>query len=543
MNKPVIKPVKILIAALGGEGGGVLADWIVHAASSSGFPVQATSIPGVAQRTGATTYYLEIFPQQIPAGGRRPILALNPMPGDVDLLAVSELLECGRMIERGMVSRQTAVVSSTHRVYAVAEKMQMGDGRFETAQIIDAATALAGRAVLFDMDAITRAHGTVISATLFGAMAGAQAWPLTRDACEAAIRAGGKGAEASLAAFGNAYARALASSTGAQGSVGSVPQDARGQVTQAQAAQAIAQARGTARDATTTTADWLATLPVAARDFAAEGERRCAAFQNAAYAQLFRARVADIARIDGGDGVLTRETARYLALWMCFDDLIRVAQVKISAARVAEVRAEVQAREGETVHVIEFLKPGIDEFASILPEALARRALAWARKRGYEHKLNVGMHLRTTGVVGFLMLRTMAALRPWRPHTARCAEEQALIGRWLAAVRAASVAPELAQEVAQLGRLIKGYGDTNRRGKDNFNRIMQSLIEGRDLGSVDGAQLAAAVRTAREAALANPDERHLDSKLAAFGVAPRPLREMPIHFVKPAHARANQAAS
>jgi indolepyruvate ferredoxin oxidoreductase beta subunit len=56
------RPITILIAALGGEGGGVLTNWIVAAATDLGFPVQSTSIPGVAQRTGATTYYIEILP-------------------------------------------------------------------------------------------------------------------------------------------------------------------------------------------------------------------------------------------------------------------------------------------------------------------------------------------------------------------------------------------------------------------------------------------------------------------------------------------------
>ena len=439
------------------------------------------------------------------------------MPGDVDLLAVSELLECGRMIERGMVGKTTTVVSSTHRVYAVAEKMQMGDGRFATGQITGAAAALARRAVLFDLDAITRAHGTVISATLFGAMAGADAWPLSREACEAAIRSGGKGAQASLAAFADAYARAR--NNGAQPASSSA-----------------------AQRAVDTTAQWLSTLPVAAREFAAEGEKRCAEFQNAAYAALYRERVAKVAALDSGDGSLTRETARYLALWMCFDDLIRVANVKISASRIEEVRAEVQAKPGETVHVIEFLKPGIDEFSSLLPESLAGKVLAWAKKNGHEHKLNVGMHLRTTGVFGFLMLRTMALLQPWRPHTARYAEEQALINRWLAAVeKIAPVSNELAIEVAQLGRLIKGYGDTNRRGKENFDRIMGSLIEAPER-AIDATALVAAVRTAREAALANPDEKHLDGKLAAFGVKPRPIREVPIKFVKQPHNAARQGA-
>ena len=53
--------VSILLCALGGEGGGVLADWLVEVAHHADHPAQATSIPGVAQRTGATTYYLEIF--------------------------------------------------------------------------------------------------------------------------------------------------------------------------------------------------------------------------------------------------------------------------------------------------------------------------------------------------------------------------------------------------------------------------------------------------------------------------------------------------
>ena len=47
MNTPQ-RPFTILISALGGEGGGVLAGWIVDAATAQGYPVQNTSIPGLA---------------------------------------------------------------------------------------------------------------------------------------------------------------------------------------------------------------------------------------------------------------------------------------------------------------------------------------------------------------------------------------------------------------------------------------------------------------------------------------------------------------
>ncbi|MGH8798460.1 MAG: indolepyruvate oxidoreductase subunit beta family protein, partial [Caldimonas sp.] len=68
------RPVTILVCALGGEGGGVLAEWLVDAATRCGHSVQSTSIPGVAQRTGATTYYIEVFPRpDAELGGRRPV--------------------------------------------------------------------------------------------------------------------------------------------------------------------------------------------------------------------------------------------------------------------------------------------------------------------------------------------------------------------------------------------------------------------------------------------------------------------------------------
>ena len=197
------RPITILIAALGGEGGGVLADWIISAATARGYPVQSTSIPGVAQRTGATTYYVEIYPATISElGARRPVMTLTPAPCYVDVMVASELLEAGRAMQNGFVTRdRTTLIASTHRVYTVAEKMQMGDGRFDSEVVLKAARALAKRAILFDMQAQANAAGTVISAVMFGALAGSGTLPLPRADCEAAIRSGGRGAEASLRGF------------------------------------------------------------------------------------------------------------------------------------------------------------------------------------------------------------------------------------------------------------------------------------------------------------------------------------------------------
>ena len=193
----------LLIAALGGEGGGVLTDWIVSAAAEAGFPVQSTSIPGVAQRTGATTYYIEIFP--VPArelGGKRPVLALTPGVGDIDIAVASELLEAGRVVASGFVTpERTHLIGSLSRFYAMDEKIAMGDGRFDQDKLIKTVKDNARDTLLIDMDALAKQSGSIINAVMLGAIAGSQRLPLTAEQLEAAIRADGKSVDSNLRGF------------------------------------------------------------------------------------------------------------------------------------------------------------------------------------------------------------------------------------------------------------------------------------------------------------------------------------------------------
>ena len=197
------RPITLLIAALGGEGGGVLTDWIVSAAAEAGYPVQSTSIPGVAQRTGATTYYIEIFP--VPArelGGKRPVLALTPGVGDIDIAVASELLEAGRVVASGFVTpERTYLIGSLSRFYAMDEKIAMGDGRFDQDKLIKIVTDHARETLLIDMDALAKESGSIINAVMLGAIAGSQRLPLTAEQLEAAIRADGKSIDSNLRGF------------------------------------------------------------------------------------------------------------------------------------------------------------------------------------------------------------------------------------------------------------------------------------------------------------------------------------------------------
>jgi len=472
MNLPE-RPITILIAALGGEGGGVMADWLMEAATATGYPAQATSIPGVAQRTGATTYYLEIFPfSKKELNGKEPVLSLTPSPGNVDVMVASELVEAGRAMLNGFVSERTTLIASTHRIYATVEKMQMGDGRFDSDRVVDAGKQLARRAVLFDMRKLAQESGTVINAVLFGAMAGSGVLPLAREACEKAIRGGSRGAEASLRGFAAGYDIA-----------------------------------GGSREAPKPPAP--PRRASALHDVMQLGTDRLKDYQGARYAALYEERMQPFL---AGNEKLAAEVARHLALWMAYEDIIRVADLKTRASRFERVRKEVGAKQGEPVVVIDFLKPGVEEFASLLPTFLGRRVIAWAEKHGKLDAYNVGMHLKTSSVFGYLLVRSLAWLRPWRPMSYRYGEEQRLIERWLGLVaEAAERDTALALQIAECARLIKGYGETHRRGKANFLAIADALIE--NPATASPAEQAAAIRKAREAALADPEGKALGVSL------------------------------
>ena len=460
------RPITILIAALGGEGGGVMADWLMEAATQTGLPAQATSIPGVAQRTGATTYYLEIYPaQRSELAGREPVLSLTPSPGNVDIMVASELIEAGRAMMNGYVSpERTTLIASTHRIYATVEKMQMADGRFESDRVIAAARELAKRALLFDMRQLAQESGTVINAVLFGAMAGSGALPLSREACEQAIRKSGRGAEASLRGFAAGFAIVRGERPAPQ------PPAPPKRATELEEILAL-------------------------------GEQRLQDYQGVRYAGLYRQRLQPFL---AGERKLAATVARHLATWMSYEDIVRVADLKTRAARFERIRKEVGAKGGEPVVVIDYLKPGVEEFASVLPHFLGKRLVAWAERRGKLDAYNIGMHIKTSSLPGYLLVRSLAWLRPLRPASYRYREEQALIERWLGLVaEAAKRDAALAWEVAECARLIKGYGETHRRGKGNFLAIVDALVE--NPASASPAEQAQAIRKAREAALADPE--------------------------------------
>ncbi|HUN44535.1 MAG TPA: indolepyruvate oxidoreductase subunit beta family protein [Acetobacteraceae bacterium] len=499
------RALTVAILAMGGEGGGVLADWLLEAAENSGFVGQSTSVPGVAQRTGATIYYLEFFPLA-EAAGQQPVLALMPAPGDVDLVIASELMEAGRAIQRGLVSpERSTFIFSTHRVFAMTEKIAMGDGRVDADTLLATCRGAARQVVATDMQALAEAHGAHLSAVLLGAVAGSGALPLPREAFEASIRHAGVGVEASLAAFGAGFEASASEGTveskdlplalweggGGTGSRTSNP-SSEGPL-----------------PATPSRKGGLPSLsPATADAIIAEGERRLIDYQDAAYARLYRDRLNRL----NLSGELLQETARHLALWMSYEDTIRVADLKTRASRLARVRAEVRVKPDQVLRVTEFMHPRVQEVADTLPAPLGRFLLRSGPLRRFVERMTArGRHIETTSVGGFLLLRVIASLRRIRRATLRYVEEQERIEAWLGRIAAVKDRDaDLALAIARCQRLVKGYGDTHARGWANFQCVMAQADR---LADTPGA--AARVTALCDAALADESGHALTKALEA----------------------------
>lgn len=567
MTKPsnYPQPLSLLIGALGGEGGGVLSEWLTAIAHHAGYAAQSTSIPGVAQRTGATTYFFELYP--VPTaqlGGRQPVFSLNPIPGRLDALVSSELLETARAVSNGLPSPdRTLIITSSSRTLTNAERMHLGDGRLDDAALITIVQSACRAHHLLDMHRIARENGTVVSAVMLGAIAGSGLLPFAKDDYIAIVRDSGRGAQASLAGFEAARQRVQ------QGR----EQAALAQqlVGEAVATTVVKTVSGVTPDSSP---DLLNEFPVLSRDVLALGLARVVEYQDTVYGTLYleRMRCVHIAEasadasadstsakvgmredenhltknhaIDGAlhdaahqnandiaDGAITREVARWLALWMAYDDIVRVADLKSRAARRQRVRNEVRVAEGDVLKTYEYFKPGVPEIAALLPAPLADRLKEANRRRLAEGRPAWEMPVRLAShtILGTLLLRTLAAMKHLRRWSSRYVEEQALIDEWLGAVQeGAKQSRSLGFEIAQCGRLIKGYGSTNERGRDNLLHVIRHLAQPA-FGSAP--ERASAIRRARDAALADDAGKALDKTLNELGAAPRAIKAQTIRWM------------
>lgn len=507
------KPITLAILAMGGQGGGVLADWIIALAEQQGWVAQTTSVPGVAQRTGATIYYLEMLPAK---EGVTPVLALMPTPGDVDVVIAAELMEAGRSVLRGLVTPdKTLLIASTHRSYAIGEKEKPGDGTGSPVVVVDATDFASKKTIAFDMEQLAVQNGSVISSALFGTLAASKALPFPKEAFEATIRAGDKGVEPSLKAFNAAYDRAL---KGQNDRLSAVPAKKLTPLPASAGHAVLDRLLARIRNE----------FPAEAHTMLYAGVKKLTDFQDPDYAQEYLTRVATLYAADvtnqGADHgfAFTVDAAKYVAVAMAYDDVIRVADIKVRGSRFDRVRSEVGLRKGQLLYTTEYMHPRMEEVCGTLPAGLGR----WIEQRPklfsiLDGFVNKGRRVRTGTLFWFVGLYIVAGLRRIRRGSLRHRHELDHREAWLA--KALDVLPknyDLAVEVLACRRLIKGYSDTHARGLSKFDRVLSALP-----ALVERNDGAAWLRRLRSAALIDEKEITLEGALKTVAS---------LHFLDPA---------
>jgi indolepyruvate ferredoxin oxidoreductase beta subunit len=491
------RPISIAIVAMGGQGGGVLTDWIVQLAENHGWAAQSTSVPGVAQRTGATIYYIEAMPL---LNGRKPILSLMPTPGDVDVVMAAEFMEAGRSILRGLVTpERTTLIASNHRSLAIGEKIAPGNGIADDGAVTGAIGIAAKTEIIFDLNALAIAHGSVISAAMFGALAAANVLPFSRESYLDVVRTGGKGAKASIETFDAAFDRVK---TG-PAEVSALPVQAS-----AMPVPAPLDPRLSGLVARLTQE-----LPEPAQAMTRAGLKKVVDFQDVAYGTEYLDILGKLSTADRNFGgadkgyTFTQAAAKHLANAMSYDDVIRVADLKTRSTRRTRIENEMELSQDQVLHTTEFMHPRMEEVMGMLPAGFGRWLGAKPRLLGWlDRRVNKGRRVRTYSLPWFLALYAVAGLRGMRRRSLRHAVETVHRDAWLeAATEAVGTNYQLGVEILQCRRLVKGYSDTHSRGLSKFDKTLAAikLVERRD----DAADWA---RRLREAALKDGPGKELD---------------------------------
>ncbi|MBX2823664.1 MAG: indolepyruvate oxidoreductase subunit beta family protein [Gammaproteobacteria bacterium] len=463
------RPISIAIVAMGGQGGAVLTGWIVALAEAQGWIAQSTSVPGVAQRTGATIYYVEMM--QANARGQRPVLAQMPTPDDVDVVIASEFMEAGRSILRGLVTPdRTTLIASSHRALSTIEKMAPGDGIADSNAVTDAIGVVAKQELVFDMNTIAAEHKSVISAALYGTLAASGVLPFVREHYCDVIRSGGKGVDASIQTFNAAYQRALTGTeqTSAELAVDTANAPIPEKLPDTRADKLLQRIR--------------AELPEESHQLAFLGIQKVVDFQDADYGHEYLDHLQRLASLDcTHNGIehqfaFTVHAAKHLANAMCYDDIIRVARIKTASARRQRIKSEMGVTDDHVLQTTEFMHPRMDEICGILPLGTAR----WLKSREslynwLNRRIDKGRRIKTYSMRWFVLLHCIGSLKKLRRRSHRHHLEIEHRDNWLtAATETLPANYALAVEILKFRRLIKGYSDTHDRTRNKFDQLLEA---------------------------------------------------------------------
>ena len=480
-------PITVLVAAVGGQGGQLFSQWLFDAAKIAGFAPVGVGLPGLSQREGATTYYLEFF------ANPEETSLFSPFPGkgQVQILIGLELLELLRAIQSGYLSTDGVIIGSTHRVLTADEKLPIKGGFVTEQQALPILYRTARQCIVFDAVKAATFAGLserAANAILLGALAASEVLPFPTDAFRKAIEHYGVAVNFNLRAF--EFGLKYREWSDKLNQLADEPASEWEQIPEPNLPEAVLRKM----EALSLDDELAMTLRYAARWLCH--------YQDARYFARYLDKVQAIyeqERGRDGDLLVTKEVARILALRMAYEDAVRVAQLKTERQRFARLRKEHRLSDDTVYRVVDFFSPDWDELTGLLPLRMTNDQCIndqcvndqchndqcgndqWAMPllpSQAEELRRPALQLRveTSSLSGYLLVRALLLFKPLRPYSRRFRKEWAAIEAWLEAVREAmDVDRDLAFLVARSGEMVRGYGRTRRKTLAAWHAFMAFL--------------------------------------------------------------------
>ncbi len=473
--------IKVLIPAVGGQGGGVLTEWVVQAFFLEDFDAQGISLPGLSQRGGSTVYYLEAHPKP-ESEDKSIIFAQFPVPGEIDIILAQEFLELGRALELGYGSDKTTIVTSTHRIYSTLEKMPIGSGIYSDENLRKLAAGFSSKFIEINALELSKANGMdelAVNAILLGALSASGAVPIEKRSFIRSIEMVGVAVNASLKAFevGWEYAHSnYDPHIDLSAKWSSFVEERVNKLEDKYKEDYLARVSNIESE-----------YPENLKEILAESVYRLIDYQDINYADKYLNEVNSIKILDaetkGTNYLLTELFAKNLALLMSYEDGIRVAELKIKSDRFKRIREEMRVKDDQVFHVVDYLKPDAEEIYGLLPNILVAPVLSFTQSRLFKKiwwrkkPLTMGQTPVTNSFSGYLRLWMLTKIKFLRPYSFRYKKEYKLIKAYREAInKYASYDYKVACLVAKSAQVVKGYGKVRRRTMDAFYRFVDNII-------------------------------------------------------------------
>jgi len=474
--------IKIFIPAVGGQGGGVLTEWLVQAFFLEDYDVQGISLPGLSQRGGSTVYYLEAHPRSASVG-KQIIFAQFPVPGEVDVIISQEFLELGRALQLGYGSDKTTIVTSTHRVYSTLEKMPVGSGIYADENLRKIASSFSSRFIELDAMKLSKENGMedlAVNAILLGAVSASGVLPIKKESFVKSVEMVGVAVKASLKAFEVGYEHVSSRKAIGQKKPAVLWEnfvrdraDKLGEYDREEYLGRVSKLESE--------------FPANLREILAESVFRLLEYQDSDYADEYLEDVRAVHQLDesakGGGFKLTENYAKNLALLMSYEDGIRVADLKIKSDRFKRIKEEMRLRDDQVFRVVDYLKPDAEEIYGLLPNFLVAPVVSFTETRLFKKiwprkkPLTFGQTPVTTSFSGYARLWFLTKMKFMRRRSFRYKKEHALIKKYGEAVRYyASLDYRVGCLVAKSASMVKGYGKVRRRTMNAFTRFIDNII-------------------------------------------------------------------